>query len=67
MDILDGRQYYASGGGNGSTMYELEASYFFPINDNVAIVPAFYTIWNANNFSGNPTIYVGNIRAQFSF
>ncbi|HEY9653913.1 MAG TPA: carbohydrate porin [Crinalium sp.] len=48
-------------------MYELEASYFFPLSDNLALVPSFYTIFNANNFDSNPTIYVGNVRAQFSF
>ncbi len=67
MDITRGRRFYASGGGDGGTMYALEASYFFPLNNNVALVPAFYTIWNPNNFSNNPTIFVGNLRAQFSF
>ncbi|XGV98451.1 MAG: hypothetical protein ACAF41_05845 [Leptolyngbya sp. BL-A-14] len=32
-----------------------------------AIVPAFYAIWNPNNFDSNPTVFVGNLRAQFSF
>jgi hypothetical protein len=30
-------------------------------------VPAFYAIGNANNFDNNPTIFVGNLRTQFSF
>ncbi len=67
MDILDGEEYFASGAGDGGTMYEFEASYFFPITNNIALVPAFYAIFNANNFEDNPTVYVGNIRAQFSF
>lgn len=67
MDILQGRQYYASGGGNGGTMYELEANYYYPLTDNIALVPSFYAIFNANNFDNNPNIYVGNLRAQFSF
>jgi carbohydrate-selective porin OprB len=56
-----------AGGGDGGTILELEASYYYPLNDNVAIVPAFYAIFNPNNFDSNPNIYVGNFRAQFSF
>jgi len=67
MDILEGRRYFAAGGGDGGTMYELEASYFYPLTENIALVPAFYAIFNANNFSSNPTLFVGNLRAQFSF
>jgi hypothetical protein len=67
MDIVNGRQYFVSGGGNGGTIYELEASYYYPLNDRLAIVPAFYAIFNANNFDSNPNLYVGNLRAQFSF
>jgi hypothetical protein len=37
------------------------------VNDNIALVPAFYTIWNPNNFDSNPTVLVGNMRMQFSF
>ncbi|BAU11615.1 hypothetical protein LEP3755_21140 [Leptolyngbya sp. NIES-3755] len=67
MDITRGRRFFASGGGDGGTQYELEASYFFPISDKIAIVPTFYAIFNPNNFDANPTVYVGNIRTQFSF
>lgn len=67
MDIIRGQRYFASGAGDGGTMYELEASYFYPLSDNLALVPAFYAIFNANNFDSNPTIFVGNLRAQFSF
>ncbi len=66
-DYLRGRRFLLSGGGDGGTQYELEASYYYPLTNNIAIVPAFYTIWNANDFDSNPTVYVGNIRAQFSF
>ena len=65
--ILDGRDYLISGGGDGGVQYEFEANYYFPLTDNIAIVPAFYLIVNPNNFSDNPNIYVGNLRAQFSF
>ncbi|MGL5806126.1 MAG: hypothetical protein ACRC2R_02715 [Xenococcaceae cyanobacterium] len=33
----------------------------------IAIVPAFYTIFNPNNFDSNPTVFVGNFRTQFTF
>jgi hypothetical protein len=67
MDITRGRGFFASGSGDGGTQYELEASYFYPLSSNLAIVPTFYAIFNANNFNSNPTVYVGNIRTQFSF
>jgi hypothetical protein len=67
MDIQKGRQYFVAGGGDGGKIYELEASYYYPLNDNIAIVPAFYAIFNPNNFNSNPNIYVSNLRMQFSF
>ncbi len=67
MDITKGRTYFASGAGDGGTQYELEASYFYPLNPHIAVVPTFYTIFNANNFSSNPTVFVGSLRTQFSF
>lgn len=67
MDILHGKRYFASGAGDGGTMYEVEASYYYPVTDNIAIVPSVYAIFNANNFDDNPTVFVGNIRGQFSF
>lgn len=67
FSILDGRQYLVSGGGDGGIQYEFEANYFYPLTDNIALVPAFYLIANPNNFSTNPNIYVANLRAQFSF
>jgi hypothetical protein len=67
FSILDGRNFLVSGGGDGGVQYEFEAAYYFPLTDNIAIVPAFYLIANPNNFNANPNIYVGNLRAQFSF
>jgi hypothetical protein len=67
MDITQGRRFFAAGGGDGGTQYELETAYFYPVTDNIAIVPTFYAIFNPNNFNSNPTVYVGNIRTQFSF
>jgi hypothetical protein len=66
-DYLDGQEFLLSGGGDGGTQLDLEVSYYYPINKNVAIVPAFYAIFNANNFNSNPTVFIGNIRTQFSF
>lgn len=67
FDVLSGRRFLVAGGGDGGTQYEFEATYHYPITNNIAIVPAFYWIGNANNFDSNPAIYVGNLRAQFSF
>ncbi len=67
MDIQQGREYFVAGGGDGGTIYDLEASYYYPLNENLAIIPAFYTIFNANNFKSNPNLYVGNLRMQFNF
>ena len=67
FSILDGRNFLVSGGGDGGVQYEFEATYYFPLTDNIAIAPAFYVIENPNNFSDNPTIYVGNLRTVFSF
>ncbi len=66
-DYISGRRFLLAGGGNGGTQYEVEGSYYYPITNNIAIVPAFYAIFNANNFDGNPTVFVGNLRTQFSF
>jgi Carbohydrate-selective porin, OprB family/S-layer homology domain len=67
MDITQGRRFFAAGGGDGGTQYELETSYFYPLTDKIAIVPTFYAIFNPNNFDSNPTVFVGNLRTQFSF
>jgi len=66
-DYLEGRRFLLSGGGDGGTQYELEVSYRYPLTNNISLVPSFYTIWNANNFDSNPTVFVGNLRTQFSF
>lgn len=65
FDVLDGEEFLASGSGDGGTQYELEATYNFPVNDNISILPAFYFVANPNNFEDNPDIYVGNVRMQF--
>lgn len=67
FSVLEGREFLVSGGGDGGVQYEFEATYFYPLTDNIALVPAIYVINNANNFDSNPTIVVGNLRTQFSF
>jgi hypothetical protein len=66
-NYLDGEEFLLSGGGDGGTQYDLELSYYYPITNNIAIVPSFYAIFNANNFNSNPTVFIGNLRTQFSF
>jgi hypothetical protein len=66
-DIISGRRFLVAGGGDGGRQYDFEATYFYPVNDNISVVPAFYAIIHPNNFDSNPTVFVGNIRVQFSF
>jgi hypothetical protein len=67
FDVTDGEEFLVSGAGDGGTQLEFEANYFYPINDNFALVPAVYLIVNPNNFEDNGDILVGNLRMQFSF
>jgi Carbohydrate-selective porin, OprB family len=62
-----GRNFLLSGGGDGGKQYDLEVSYHYPVNKNISIVPAFYAIFNPNNFDSNSPVYVTNVRTQFSF
>ena len=67
FDVIDGEEFLVSGAGDGGTQFEFEATYYYPLNFNLAVVPAFYLIANPNNFEDNPNIYVGNLRMQFTF
>lgn len=67
FSVLDGRNFLVSGGGDGGVQYDIEATYYYPLTDNLALVPAFYYIARANNFTDNPDIFVGNLRLQFNF
>ncbi len=67
FSILEGRRFLAAGGGDGGIQYEVEATYYWPLTENLALVPAVYMIQNPNNFSDNPTLWVGNVRTQFRF
>jgi len=67
FSVLNGRRFLISNFGDGGIENDFEATYYYPLTDNIAIVPAFYLITRANNFKSNPPIYVGNLRLQFSF
>ena len=67
QSFLSGRNFLLSGNGDGGNEYDLELSYYYPITDNISIVPAFYTIFHPNNFASNTPVYVANFRTQFSF
>ncbi|NET10609.1 MAG: iron uptake porin [Symploca sp. SIO2B6] len=64
---LDGREFVLSGAGDGGVQWEIEAAYFYPLSDNIVLSPRLYVINNPNNFSDNPTVWVGNLRTQFRF
>ncbi len=72
FDVTSGRQFLAAGaastpGLSYSTQYEIEANYYFPITDNIALSPNLIVVFNPNNISGNPTVFVYNLRTQFRF
>ncbi len=67
FSVLSGREFLVSGGGNGASQYNFELAYFYPINQNISIVPSFYMVLNPNNFNNNAPIFVGNLRTQFAF
>ena len=63
----DSSNVLATGKGDGGTEYDLELSYIYPVTKNISLVPSAYFIFNPNNFSSNPTVFVGNLQAVFSF
>ena len=67
FDILDGREFMVAGGGDGGTQQELEVSYRYPLAGNIAIMPSFYWILNANNFEDNSDIFILNLQTQLFF
>jgi len=67
FDVLDGREFLASGGGDGAVQQEVEVAYRYPLTQNIALVPAYYYINNVNNFEDNPDIHVFSLQTQFSF
>ncbi|NMF57570.1 iron uptake porin [Pseudanabaena yagii] len=67
FNFTSGKGSLATGAGDGGTQYDLELSYVYPISKNISLVPSFYTIFSPNNFNSNPTVFVGNLQAVFSF
>jgi carbohydrate-selective porin OprB len=67
FNFTSGKASLATGAGDGGTQYDLEFSYIYPVTKNISLVPSAYFIFNPNNFSSNPTIFVGNLQAVFSF
>lgn len=67
FNFTTGKSSLISGAGDGGTQYDLELSYIYPLTKNITLVPSAYFIFNPNNFSSNPTIFVGNLQAVFSF
>ncbi|MFO0047341.1 MAG: iron uptake porin [Pseudanabaena sp.] len=63
----DSSNVLVSGRGNDGTQYDLEFSYIYPLTKNITLVPSAYFIFNPNNFSTNPTVFIGNLQAVFSF
>jgi len=63
----DSSNVITAGRGDDGTQYDLELSYIYPLTKNISLVPSAYFIFNPNNFSSNPTIFVGNLQAVFSF
>lgn len=67
FEVLDGRNFLLSGGGDGGIQKEVEVSYRYPVNSSFSVVPSIYWIMEANNFSDNPDIFVFNLQTQISF
>lgn len=67
FNFTSGRNLLVAGAGNGGIQYDIEAAVSLPIDNNITVVPAAYLILNPNNFTGNPSVFVGNLRVQYSF
>jgi hypothetical protein len=67
FSIIEGNKYLVSGSGNRATEQEFIASYYLPVNDYLAFIPAFYLIVNPNQFNTNRNIYMGNLQMQLLF
>ncbi|MBE9063006.1 iron uptake porin [cf. Phormidesmis sp. LEGE 11477] len=67
QDYLSGQSFLASGAGNGGTQFETEIAYYYPVTDRIALLPSIYVVTEPNNFSDNPSLFVFNLRTQFTF
>ena len=50
-----------------NTAIHLEAFYRYRLNDNIAITPGLFVLFNPENNNSNATQYVGTIRTTFTF
>lgn len=65
--VTEGKNFIVSGFGDGGKQYEIEATYLFPVNNNLTLIPTFIAIGNPNNFKSNDTVFVGHFKLQFAF
>jgi Carbohydrate-selective porin, OprB family/S-layer homology domain len=49
------------------TNFFVEGLYRYQVNDKVSVTPSLMVIFNPENNSSNPTVYVGTIRTTFKF
>ena len=68
--LIIGQQPKITGGTGGSeqsTNFFVEGLYRYQMNDKVSITPGLMVIFNPENNSNNPAVYVGTIRTTFRF
>jgi hypothetical protein len=54
-------------GAENSSNFFVEGMYRYQVNDKISITPGLAVIFNPENNSASPTIYVGTVRTTFSF
>jgi Carbohydrate-selective porin, OprB family/S-layer homology domain len=59
-------QYFLPNLNNGSET-DIEAYYSFRVNDRMTITPDLLFISQPGNISGNPSLFIGTVRAVYSF
>lgn len=67
FSVISGRDFLISGAGDGGRQQEIELSYRYPLNRNLALMPSVYWIKQVNNFSTNPDLFIFNMQAQLTF
>ena len=55
------------GGAERDTNFFVEGLYRYQMNDKVSITPGLMVVFNPENNSNNPAVYVGTIRTTFKF
>ena len=68
--VIVGQQPRVTGGTGGAeqaTNFFVEGLYRYQMNDKVSVTPGLMVIFNPENNSGNPAVYVGTIRTTFKF